>query len=82
MTTLIDQPRPKTVEEILALPEISWWVIEEHQLEEGRMHRLVQYAPILAVSYGPDDIIRCADAEGQYWKLVRHKDGRWLKMRV
>ena len=78
MTT--DHPRPRTAEEILALPIGPAFGTEE-RLIDGVLRRCPVMVPVVAVYHGPTDIISCSDDTGM-WMLGRYADGRWFRQRM
>lgn len=74
-------PRPKTVAEILALPEGPSFGAEDRVID-GRTVRVPIMRPIAVVPWGSDDdIVHCFDADGVAWKLGIYADGTWFKRR-
>lgn len=72
--------QPRTAAEILALPEGGGFGqrIEER---DGKRVAIPIQDPEMCVFSEPDDVLFCADENGDYWKLGRYADGRWFRKR-
>jgi hypothetical protein len=75
-----DDARPRTVDEILALPIGPAFGIDE-RLIDGVVRLVLVVPEVVAVFHGEHDVMMCADATGTTWILARYADGRWFRRR-
>lgn len=74
-----DHPRPRTAEEIMALPVFGFGMTE--RVIDGVTYRVPTMPAVQIVFHGPNDIVCCADETGA-WMLGRYADGRWFRRRM
>lgn len=72
-------PRPRTAEEILALPIFGWGITE--RVIDGTLYRVRTMPAVMCVFSEPSDIMSVTDHEGT-WMLGRYADGRWFRRQI
>jgi hypothetical protein len=73
-------PKPRTAEEIAALPEGGGFGMEE-RLIDGVLRRVPVAPDVVVIFHEQNDVISYVDQDGTGWKLGRYADGRWFKQR-
>lgn len=79
--TVSDKPKPRTAEEIAALPIGPAFGVEERVID-GRTVRVPVFHGSVCVYHDEKDPIGYCDSDGVLWLLRCYADGTWFRQRA